>query len=132
MKNFDQIKKLLSNSREIKDLFERKIPLWKSKKEKYDNTRYGFVAGGSDGWYKDCEINIHFAAWAGTYGDSSTYKEIDLDGEIFKKHFLQYLNLHKQDIMMSIANQIEQEAKSLKLEAEAEIKEHQAILNELN
>ena len=131
MENFEQIKKLLRNSKEIRDLFGVKIPMWRAKKDTYDKTRFGFVEGGSDGWYTSCETNIHFSAWAGTYGDSSTYKQIDLDGDVFKEHFVKYLNLNKEAIMMAIAEQIDQEAKSLKSEAEAELKEQFKILNDL-
>jgi len=132
MKNLEQIKKLLANANEIKDLFERKIPMWKANKDTYDKTRFGFVEGGSDGWYKTCETNIHFGAWAGTYGDSSTYKQIDLDGDIFKKHFVNYLNRNKQEIMMAIAKQIEEEAKKLKDEAKKELDAELALLTELD
>ncbi len=131
MENLEQLKKLIKNSDQIKDLFERKIPLWQSQKEKYDKTRYGFVEGGSDGWYKSCEINVHFAAWSGCYGDSSTYKQIDLDGDVFKKHFIQYLNSNKKEIMMAIAIQIENEAKQLKNDAEKELNEQLSLLRGL-
>lgn len=106
--------------------------MWKANKDTYDKTRFGFVEGGSDGWYESCETNIHFGAWTGTYGNSSTYKQIDLDGDIFKKHFVKYLNANKESIMMSIANQIESEASDLKEAAQKEIDSQNALLAELD
>lgn len=132
MSHLEKIKKLLTNANEIKDLFQVKIPLWNENKSTYDKTRYGFVEGGSDGWYRDCETNIHFAAWAGTYGDSSTYKQIELDGAVFKEQFLKYLNSNKEEIMMSIAKSLEKEAKSLKSKAEEELNLQMSKLKELD
>lgn len=132
METLEQIKKLLENANEIKSLFEKKIPLWNKNREHYDKTRVGFVEGGSNGWYASCETNVHFAAWCGIFGDSSTYKQIDLDGEIFRKHFMKYLNNNKQAIMMEIAESIEREAKELKLKAEGELNEELSKLKQLD
>ena len=132
MKNFKQIKKLRKNAKAIKDLFNDLIPKWQADPKTYDKTRFGFKEGGSDGWHKSCESLIHFEAWCGTYGDSSTYKQIDMDGDVFKTHFLKYLNANKKEIMMSIANSIELEAKTLKEKAEEEIKAQLSELAELD
>lgn len=132
MEALKQVKKLLTNVNQIKDLFQRKIPMWHADKKTYDKTRFGFVEGGSDGWYKDCEINIHFAAWCGTCGSSDTYKQIELDGDVFKKHLMLYLNKNKETIMMSIAESIENEAKDLKSKAEKELNDELSKLKELD
>lgn len=131
MKTFEQIKKLRENVSQIRTLFNDLIPKWQIDRETYDKTRWGFVSGGSNGWYKDCEILIHFEAWCGTYGDSSTYNQIEMDGNVFKTHFLKYLNANKKDIMLSIADSIENEAKSLKEKAEEEVREQLLMLEEL-
>lgn len=69
MEALKKITILLRNVNQIKDLFEKKIPTWNKNKEYYDKVRVEFVEGGSvKGWYGSCEINVHFAAWCGTYG----------------------------------------------------------------
>lgn len=126
------IKRLMNNVNEIRRLFLQKIPLWKSDPGHYDKTKWGFEEGDHDGWYKGQAITIHFGSWAGTYGDSSTYKQIDLDGDIFRKHLLKYLNTHKEQIMMAVADSIEQEAVSLKTDAEMELNTQLSKLQELS
>lgn len=121
MENVEKIKRLLNNATEIKDLFQKKIPIWKAEPQKYDKTRWGFEQGNNDGWYADQTITLHFGAWAGTYGCSSVYKKIDLDGGIFRQHFLRYLNNNKEQIMLAVAESIEKEATDLKEKAEAEL-----------
>lgn len=131
MKSFEQIKKLRKNAEAIKSLFNDLIPKWQADPKHYDKTRFGFKEGGSDGWYKSCESLIHFEAWCGTYGDSSTYSQISMDGDVFKVHFLKYLNANKKEIMMAVADSIEKEAKSLKEKAEEEVKAQLSELAEL-
>ena len=125
------VKRLRGNANQIYALFLQKIPKWKADPKTYDKTRWGFVEGDNDGWYKEATIEVHFGAWAGTYGDSSTYKQISLDGDLFREHFLKYLNSHKEDIMTAIAKSMENEAQSLVDKAKAEITTELNKLNEL-
>ncbi len=55
-----------------------------------------------------------------------------MDGDVFKIHFLKYLNANKKEIMLSIAESIEKEAKSLKEKAEEEVKAQLSELAELD
>lgn len=132
MKNFEQIKKLTRNAEAIKTLFNDLIPKWQADPKYYDKTRFGFIEGGSNGWFESCESLIHFEAFCGTYGDSSTYCQISMDGDVFKSHFLKYLNANKKEIMMAIADSIEKEAKSLKEKAEEEVKSQLSELAKLD
>lgn len=127
----ETIKKLRHDVNEIRRLFLQKIPKWLADKKQFDKTQWGFVEGDNDGWYKGQTITIHFGAWCGVYGNSSVYKEIDLDGEVFRNHFLSYLNKNKEAIMLSVADSIENEAKSLKADAEAELNKQLSNLAEL-
>lgn len=121
METVEKIKKLRHNADQIKDLFVKKIPMWQADPETFDKTRWGFVQGDNDGWYSSQTITLHFGAWAGVYGNSSVYKQIDLDGDVFRAHFLKYLNNHRAEIMMGVAESIEVEAAGLKSNAEAEL-----------
>jgi hypothetical protein len=132
MDNVTKIKKLRANAERIKDLFAKKIPMWQSDPKHFDKTRWGFVQGDNDGWYESQTVTLHFGAWAGVYGDGSTYKEIDLDGDIFREHFMKYLNSHKSEIMMGVAASIEAEAAKLKIDAEAELNKELTQLKELS
>lgn len=127
----EAIKILMENTNEIRRLFLQKIPTWTKDPKEYDKTSWGFEQGNHNDWYKGQEITLHFGAWCGTYGDSSTYKQISLDGEIFRKHFLNYLNRNKEQIMMALADSIESEAKQLKTEAASELQKEMDKLTAL-
>jgi hypothetical protein len=127
----NKIKALLENANEIRRLFLQKIPKWKADRATYDKTRWGFSEGEGDGYYKGQAITIHFGAWAGTYGDSSTYKQIDLDGSIFRMRFLKYLNDNQETIMLAIADAMEKDAALLKNDAESELNQQLSKLKEL-
>lgn len=131
MEAVNKIKVLLENVNEIRGLFLQKIPRWKADSATYDKTRWGFVDGDCDGWYKGQAITMHFGAWAGTYGDSSTYKQIDLDGDIFRRRLLKYLNDNQEQIMLAIADSIENEAALIKKDAEHELNQQLSKLQEL-
>jgi hypothetical protein len=123
MEEVKKVELLLRNADEIRDLFTNKLPRWSANRDKYDKVRVGFGEGSSNGWYQSCETNVWFFAWMCTYGYSSTYKQINLDGDLFKKHFVSYLNKNKESIMMAIADQITEEARSIKEKATKELTE---------
>lgn len=131
MKKFERIKELHKAYTEIEDLFLQKIPNWNKKPEYYDKVRVGFNEGDNDGWYTEQAIKLHFGAWCGTYGDSSTYKEFSIDGVIFKEAFLRYLNRNKQDIMLGIAELIKKDALALKTEAEKEVQAQKDLIDSI-
>jgi hypothetical protein len=132
MKTVETIKTLKSAANEITQLFNVLIPKWKADIKKYDKVRYGFVGGGSDGWYKSQEQTITFQAWAGVYGDSSTYKQFDPDGEVFKTHLLKVLNDNKEKIMLGVSYSILAEAKTLQSKALEELNEQIAQINDID
>lgn len=131
MQTLELVKSLRANANEIYRLFKEKIPRWNTDRKHYDKFRYGFVQGDNDGWYKGQTIEIHFGAWCGVYGDSSTYKEISLDGEIFREHFLKYLNDHKESIMMGVSESMRIAAQKLVDKATEELNTELDKLNEL-
>lgn len=129
MENLETIEKLLKNSSEIVNLFNVKIPKWDADRKHYDKVRVGFSEGSSDGWCTP--VTLHFLAWCGTYGDSSTYKQINTDHEIFNKFFIKYLNNHKKDIMMGVADLIYKEASTLKEKAQKELESKLELVKSL-
>jgi hypothetical protein len=131
METVEIVKKLRRNVNSIRNLFLQKIPKWKAEPKTYDKTSWGFEERDNDGWYKDQAITLHFSSWAGTYGDSSVYKQIDLDGDIFRKHFMAYLNNNKESIMLAVADSIEKEAKTLVDKASSELNKQLESIKEL-
>lgn len=132
MEAVNKIKILLENANQIWSLFKKRIPNWQAQPNIWDKVKWGFEVGDSAGWYESQAITLHFGAWAGTYGCSSTYKQIDLDGEIFRRHFLKYLNENKEQIMLSIADSLNKEATLLKNKAESELNTQLSRLQELD
>ena len=132
MEAVSKIKILIETVNEIRRLFTQKIPKWKADPATYDKTRYGFVQGDCDGYYASQAITMHFGAWCGTYGDSSTYKQIDLDGDTFRRNLLKYLNDNQKQIMLAVADSMEKEAALLKKEAESELNQQLSKLHELS
>jgi hypothetical protein len=131
MTTTEKIKKLMNNVNEIRCLFLDKIPKWLKDRKTYDKIRWGFEEGNGRDFYEGQQITTHFGAWCGTYGDSSTYKSISLDGDVFKDHFLKYLNKNKEQIMLAIADSIEAEAKLLKADAQKELTDQLVKLDQI-
>ncbi|WP_157824517.1 hypothetical protein [Flavobacterium sp. ALD4] len=130
MKAFEEIKKLRENVSQIRTLFNVKIPKWEESRKTYDKTGYSF--NSDDRFSAFGKIEIWFSSWMGTYGDSGCSDQLRLDKDIFKKHFVSYLNLNRKEIMFAIADSIEKEAKSLKEKAEEEVKSQLSELAELD
>ena len=130
MKTFEEIKKLRENVSQIRTLFNVKIPKWLEAPKTYDKIGYSFNT--DDRFSAFGKIEIWFSSWMGTYGDSGCGDQLRLDKDIFKKHFVSYLNKNKKEIMMAVADSIEKEAKSLKEKAEEEVKAQLSQLAELD
>ena len=130
MKTFEEIKKLRQNVSEIRTLFNVKIPKWLDDKKHFDKTGASFNI--DDRFSAFGKIEIWFSSWMGTYGDSGCGTQCRLDVNIFRKHFVSYLNANKKEIMLAIADSIEKEAKSLKEKAEEEVREQLSQLAELD
>lgn len=130
MKNLDAIKKLRNNANEIYTLFNILIPKWKADPKHYDKVGWGFC---EDTRFNACSpVNISFASYKGVYGDSGCSTQLSLDTEVFSNHLVKYLNDHKEEIMLAIADSIELQAKGLKSEAEKELNEQLEKLKELD
>lgn len=129
MENLEKIEQLLKNFGEIKNLFDVKIPKWSSDKQHYDKVYHGFSEGSDGGNYNP--VSLYFFARCGTYGDSSTYREISMDAEIFAEYFIKYLNRNEKDVMMGIAELILKDAAFLKEKAKKELEEKLSVVNSL-
>lgn len=129
METIDEVNKLRREAAEIRMLFRVKIPKWKADPHYYDKTGWGFNTDGR--FAAHSPISVQFDSHMGTYGDSSCSRELSLDESIFQKHFLKYLNHHDQEIMMEIADSIEEEARDMKEKAQAELEKKLKSLEEL-
>lgn len=119
METVDKIKKLKENVNQIRSFFNEKLPRWDENRGRYDKVGYGF---NQDDRFNACApISIAFTSKMGVYGDSGCSTQVDLDKDIFNQHFLTYLNKNKKEIMLAIADQIEEEARKLKDKAQLEL-----------
>lgn len=129
MESLKEIKRIRQNSNSILELFDKKIPLWKSNPSHYDKVDWGF---NIDKRFAASEpASIFFGAYKGVYGDSGCSSQISLDKDIFINHLLKYLNENKESIMKSIAISIEKQAAELKDKATAELNSQMEYLKEL-
>lgn len=130
MESLERIKKLRRNANSIKGLFNVRMPKWAADTHHYDKTGSGF---NTDDRFKACEsFPVFFSSHMGTYGDSGCSTQCELDKEIFQNHFIKYLNKNTKQIMLSIAESIENEAKTLKEKAESELNAEMSKLKELD
>ncbi len=129
METVSKIKFLRQSSNQIKELFLQKIPKWKSDRKHYDNTGWGF---NEDSRFNACKpATISFSSHMGTYGDSGCSSQCDIDEKLFQAHLVKYLNANKEAVMMTIAKQIDEEAKELKDKATLELNTQIEQLKEL-
>lgn len=92
----NKVKALQEMYCKIRRLFNVSIPLWLSKPKEYDKVSVEFRKGDSNGFTPGNEIQIHFAAWLGSFGSSDVYAQLQMDKELWQEYFLMYLNVHKK------------------------------------
>lgn len=125
----DQINKLRQEASDIRELFLNLIPKWKANPHHYDKTGWGF--NGDSRFSAHRSIPVQFNSHMGTYGSSSCSRQLSLDNNIFERHFLKYLDDHCEEIMLAVADSMEEEARSMKEKAQAELQEKLKSLEEL-
>lgn len=130
METVKEIQRLRDNANSIYVLFLQKIPKWETDRKHYDKTGWGF---NEDSRFNACKAaSVAFSSHMGTYGDSGCSSQCSLDEKLFEKHLVKYLNANKKTVMLAIAKQIEEEAKTLKDKAENELKAQMEKLAELD
>lgn len=129
MTTVEIIQALRRDANQIRSLFKIKIPTWKADSS-YDKTGWGF---NIDDRFSACgKIEIWFSSWMGVYGSSGSSSQLNLNKGTFGEHLVKYLNNHQEEIMLAIADSIEQEAKGLKEKAKGELEAKLKDLNELD
>lgn len=129
MEAFNTIEKLKSEANRIKMLFLESIPAWTADPKHYDKVGFGFNL--DDRFQAATSINVYFSSKCGIYGNSSCYSVLHLDDTIWKNHFIKYLNKNKTEIMLAIADQMLEEAKSHKTKAMEELETNIKKLQDL-
>lgn len=100
-----------------------------SDRRHYDKQGFGFVPFNDRGG-NAFSAHISFEAYVGTYGNSSVGTAWSVDGELAKRYFHKALNAHKQTIFDSMAALAEQDAAAGVKDAEAELAQLSAMLEE--
>jgi hypothetical protein len=129
-----EIKMLVENGRELKEFIEHKLPQLREEVEKskygIDKHRDGFSTGA-----KIQSLNIEefcYSSFSGSYGDSSTYSDISgLNMIMLRDYFIKYLNIHKDEIMLGVAELMITEAKNNRTIALKELDDYKANLLQL-
>lgn len=125
----DTIKQLRKSANSIKSLFEERVPLWEGDKRHYDKVGAGF---NLDNRFNSCSpATVAFSSWEGTYGSSSCSSRCTIDAKLFQSHLIKYLNRDPKEVMLWIANSIEQEAATHKEKAESELRQQLKALEQL-
>lgn len=100
-----------------------------SDRKHYDKQGFGFVPF-TDRGCTAFSANVSFEAYAGTYGSSSVYTAWQVDGDLAKRYFAKALNAHKQTIFDTMAALAEADAAAGVKDAEAELAQLAAMLEE--
>ena len=130
MENLNEIKKLRQNANSIYELFKVKIPKWSTDPRHYDKTGWGF---NEDSRFNACKpASVAFSSYMGTYGYSGCSSQCSMDDKLFQEYLVKYLNQNKESVMLGIAKLLEEQAKSLKDKAEAELTAQMDKLKELD
>lgn len=71
---------------------------------------------------------ISYASFTGTYGDSSVYSDLSIDSSVVRPYVMDYLNSHKDEIMLGVAELILEDARQMRDEA---VKKYQDAIDKL-
>lgn len=115
---------LYSNGKNLHDFVTIRLP---EIREKYLSGK-ARIDKHTDGFSREENIQsmnirvLSYSSFTGSYGDSSTYSDIsNINSTIMADYFLQYLNRHKDEILMEMATYMIKDAESRKQEALQEI-----------
>jgi hypothetical protein len=129
-----EIKRLIENGKELKEFIEHKLPQLREevKKSNYgiDKHHDGFSTGA-----KIQSLNIEelcYSSFTKNCRDSVTYSDISgLDMNMLRDYFIKYLNIHKDEIMLGVAELMITEAKNNRTIALQELDAYKANLLQL-
>lgn len=130
-----EIKRLVENGKELKEFIEHKLPRLREEAKK---SKYG-IAEHHDGFSTRTKIqslNIEelcYSSFTKNCGDGVTYSDLSgLDINILRDYFIKYLNIHKDEIMLGVAELMITEAKNNRTIALQELDAYKANLLQLS
>lgn len=91
-----------------------------------DKHRDGFVHGSPVQSLYLGEIS--YTSFTGSYGDSSVYSDLSIDSSVVRPYVMDYLNSHKDEIMLGVAELILEDARQMRDEA---VKKYQDAIDKL-
>lgn len=127
-------KELLATGKQLKTFIKDKLP-----KIREESTISGYgIDKHNDGFCTEENIQsmniryLSFYSFSGSYGSSETYSDIsNLNFDLMKEYFIKYLNNHKDEILIGVADLMINAAKKNKEEAIRELEEHKKELLDL-
>lgn len=130
--DYREIERLAEEGRRLKEFIEHRLP--QLREEVRNPKNYG-IDKHSDGFFAETRaqsLNIKelcYSSFSGSYGDSSTYSDISgLNMNMLRPYFIKYLNIHKDEIMLGVAELMITEAKNNKTAALKELEDCKANL----
>lgn len=129
-----ETKELLATGKQLKTFIKDKLP-----KIREESTISGYgIDKHNDGFCTEENIQsmniryLSFYSFSGSYGSSETYSDIsNLNFDLMKEYFIKYLNNHKDEILIGVADLMINAAKKNKEEAIRELEEHKKELLDL-
>lgn len=129
-----ETKELLVTGKQLKTFIKDKLP-----KIREESTISGYgIDKHNDGFCTEENIQsmniryLSFYSFSGSHGSSETYSDIsNLNFDLMKEYFIKYLNNHKDEILIGVADLMINAAKKNKEEAIRELEEHKKELLDL-
>ena len=132
LEQIDAILKLARNGKGLRDFVTKKLP--KIRKAVQQGSRSGYDKH-IDGFFRNedaiqsVNLKLCYKSFTGSYGDSSTYSDIaDLDNGITAEYLAKYLNKHKDEILLEMADMMVSDARQKRDVAIDEIESLKASL----
>ena len=128
MKEVENIEKLLSTAKEIRDSIDWYNNTYK-KESRYDKIGFGF---NQDSRFSACDaLTLYVSSWRGVYGDSGCSTIMSVNKEVFNAHLLKVLQADFFPILQRVAESIQAEAVKEKDKALKELQDKLQKINEL-
>lgn len=131
LENTDRILNLARNGKRLRKFVTEKLP--RIREELYD--RNSKTDKHDDGFSKNespCQsmtLNLCYKSFTGSFGSSSTYSDIaDMDTGLMAAYLVKWLNAHKDEVWLEIADMMIADAKKQRDVAVDEIESMKASL----
>lgn len=123
LKKTEDIIRIWTNGKRLYEFVTKRLPQIRNEKldprSPIDKHSDGFSCSES---IQSMNIrDLSYSSFTGSYGNSSTYSDLPVDGKMMKDYFLRYLNRHKDEILREMAIDMMDDAENMKRDALQEL-----------